>query len=168
MAIYIEKKLDESPHLIKYCEFIRDLQRDYGNAAWRYYDEAFRRLFETYSAPWQVPIEELRDKSISQSVRIKPNYGGGQSQQGRGNQDSFRNQQPKTCFAFNRGEQCLQTQYNFLHACAICNKPSHTKIEWHRNKNRPDNQSDQNQIRTKSTKTETSTQTLAPTNSQSQ
>lgn len=133
MSVFLEKKLDEALHLLKYCEFIRELQHDHGDSAWRYYDEAFRRLRETLSAPWQVPIEELRAKAISQNFKQKYNN---QTQNSKGNySQSFRSSQPKTCFMFNRGEICQNKPCPYKHVCAICKSDTHNRRECYKNRN---------------------------------
>ena len=125
MAIYIEKKLDEAPHLLKYCEFIRDLSDDHGDAAWRFFDESFRGLRETHCAPWNIPIEELRGKAIGLNIKAKlkasPQFG-----QNKSKMQSFRSKE-RICFSFNRSEaytsSCL-----FKHTCAFCKFGSHNKL----------------------------------------
>lgn len=44
MAIYIEKKTQDAPHLLKYGSVIREIEANNGDAAWRYNDENFRKL----------------------------------------------------------------------------------------------------------------------------
>jgi len=44
MAIYIEKKPQEAQHLLRYASSVRDLHQHYSDAAWRLYDESFRKL----------------------------------------------------------------------------------------------------------------------------
>lgn len=41
MAIYIEQKPQDAPHLLKYGSVIREIAANKGDAAWRYYDENF-------------------------------------------------------------------------------------------------------------------------------
>ncbi|MCG8048416.1 MAG: hypothetical protein N0E48_22825, partial [Candidatus Thiodiazotropha endolucinida] len=125
MAVYLEKKLGEAPHLLKYCEFVRELNYDHGDSAWRYYDEAFRRLRETHCAPWQVPVEELRGKAIGLNIKSKltTNSMSGPNKQ---RQQSFRSKE-RTCFAFNRGESCTSS-CAYKHACAFCKSGGHTKL----------------------------------------
>lgn len=126
MAIYIEKKSDEASHLLKYCEFIRELSYDHGDSAWRFYDESFRRLRETHSAPWQQPIEELRGKAISLNIKSRLNVSNFGSRQNKPKQHSFRAKE-RTCFSFNRGETCSNT-CDYKHACAFCKSGSHNKL----------------------------------------
>ena len=126
MAIYIEKKPDEASHLLKYCEFIRELSYDHGDSAWRFYDESFRRLRETHSAPWQQPIEELRGKAIGLNIKSKLNVSNFGFRQNKSKQHSFRAKE-RTCFTFNRGETCPNT-CDYKHACAFCKSGSHNKL----------------------------------------
>lgn len=125
MAIYIEKKLEEASHLLKYCEFIRDLNYDHGDSAWRYYDESFRRLRETHNAPWNIPVEELRGKAIGLNIKSKLNstLPSGQTKP---KHLPFRSRE-KTCFTFNRGEFCAGN-CSYKHACAFCKSGSHNKL----------------------------------------
>lgn len=60
MAIYIEKYLEQAPRLLKYCFFIREMHKMFGNKSWRVYDENFRMLRESSDLQWQKPVEELR------------------------------------------------------------------------------------------------------------
>lgn len=126
MAIYMEKKLEEAPHLLKYCEIIRDLNFDHGDSAWRFYDEAFRRLRETHCAPWQVPVDELRGKAIGLNIKSKLNTNFGSAQNKFQKQQSFRSKE-RTCYAFNRGESCSST-CTYKHACAFCKSGGHNKL----------------------------------------
>ena len=126
MAIYIEKKPDEASHLLKYCEFIRELSYDHGDSAWRFYDESFRRLRETHSAPWQQPIEELRGKAIGLNIKSKLNVSNFGFRQNKSKQHSFRAKE-RTCFTFNCGETCPNT-CDYKHACAFCKSGSHNKL----------------------------------------
>lgn len=104
MAIYLNKKLEKAPHLLKYCEFIHDLNFDYGDKAWHFYNEAISQLCETHCAPWQVPGLV---------------------------QNKFQKQQPfcskeRICYTFNHGESCSST-CTYKHACAYC-KSGHNKF----------------------------------------
>lgn len=65
--IRIQKHPSETPHLLKYMSFIREMQRLHGDVAWRTYDESFRKLRESLAVDWQKPIEELRGKCIAMS-----------------------------------------------------------------------------------------------------
>lgn len=60
MAIYIDKYLEQAPHHLKYCFFIREMHKMLGNKSWRAYDENFRMLRESSDLQWQKPVEELR------------------------------------------------------------------------------------------------------------
>lgn len=60
MAIYIEKYLEQAPRLLKYCFFIREMHKMFGNKSWRVYDENFRVLRKSSDLQWQKPVEELR------------------------------------------------------------------------------------------------------------
>ena len=54
-----EKKTEDASHFLKYCEFVRDLNFDHGDSAWRFYDEYFPRMHDTHTVLCQVPVEEL-------------------------------------------------------------------------------------------------------------
>ncbi|XP_062592630.1 uncharacterized protein LOC134254963 isoform X2 [Saccostrea cucullata] len=111
ISIRIQKNSSEAPHLLKYMSFIREMHKLYGDAAWRAYDESFRKLRESVDLAWQKPVEELRGKCIAQA--IKPNY----------NALPFRGKQAgrvRFCFAFNRGEKCKNTPCQFSHTCQSC------------------------------------------------
>ena len=64
-AIYLEIYPTEAPHLLKYCHTVRELQRLHGDAAFRTYDERFRKLKESKNVPWQKPISELTLKAAT-------------------------------------------------------------------------------------------------------
>jgi hypothetical protein len=49
------------------------LYKLHGDAAWRSYDEAFRKLRESLDLPWQKPVEELQGKAIA--LANKPSFG---------------------------------------------------------------------------------------------
>ena len=53
MAIYIERKPEDAPHLLKYCSIVRENAASSGDAAWKYYDENFRKLRQSNNLPWQ-------------------------------------------------------------------------------------------------------------------
>lgn len=151
MAIYMEKNLQEAPHLLKYCEFIRELQRDHGDEAFRFYDKSFRQLREHYNYAWQTPVEELRGKAFSEKFRQKQNPSSTQSFDKKrfgNNMQPFRSSQRNTCYAFNRGETCIKDPCPYRHVCSYCKAASHKKIECFKYKN--------------STKTATNTNKPAP------
>ncbi|KAJ8319669.1 hypothetical protein KUTeg_002778 [Tegillarca granosa] len=59
MAIYIKKHLVEAPHLLKYALTVRELHQNFGDTAWRSYDEHFRKLRQSHRVPWQRYIHDL-------------------------------------------------------------------------------------------------------------
>lgn len=71
MGIFIEKYPEQAPHLLKYCYFIREMNKMLGDKAWRIYDENFRMLKETVELPWQKPVEELRIKAASSNYQFQ-------------------------------------------------------------------------------------------------
>ncbi|KAJ8301836.1 hypothetical protein KUTeg_020823 [Tegillarca granosa] len=68
MAIYIEKHLVEAPHLLKYALTVRELHQNFGDTAWRSYDEHFRKLRQSHRVPWQRYIHDL----VKPSKYIRP------------------------------------------------------------------------------------------------
>ncbi|KAJ8321263.1 hypothetical protein KUTeg_001121 [Tegillarca granosa] len=102
MAIYIEKHLVEAPHLLKYALTVRELHQNFGDTAWRSYDEHFRKLRQSHRVPWQRYIHDL----VKPSKYIRPDT----------NSSSFnRKPQPfrlRVCFAYNRGEHLYQKGYS--------------------------------------------------------
>ena len=89
-AIYLEKYPNDDPHLLKYCHMVRELQRLYGDAAFRSYDERFRKLRESRNVPCQKPIAELTLKAATTPKQFSP----------KPQPQPFRVQY---CFTFNRG-----------------------------------------------------------------
>lgn len=47
MGMFIEKYPEQAPHLLKYCYFIREMNKILGDKAWRIYDENSRMLKES-------------------------------------------------------------------------------------------------------------------------
>lgn len=47
MGIFIQKYPEQAPHLLKYCYFIREINKMSGDKDWKIYDENFRMLKET-------------------------------------------------------------------------------------------------------------------------
>lgn len=56
MVIYIEKKPQAAPHLLKYISTIREIASSNGDAAWRHYDDIFRMLRQSHTLPWQRTV----------------------------------------------------------------------------------------------------------------
>ena len=103
-AIYLEKY---APHLLKYCHMVRELQRLYGDTAFRSYDERFRKLRESRNVPWQKPKAELTLKAATTPKQFSP----------KPQPQPFRVQY---CFTFNRGERCKRNPCRFKHICSQC------------------------------------------------
>lgn len=95
MGIFIEKYPEQAPHLLKYCYFIREMNKMLGDKAWRIYDENFRMLKETVELPWQKPVEELRIKAASSNYQFQQPF-----------RANTGNKPIRFCYAFNNGEQC--------------------------------------------------------------
>ena len=73
-AIYLEKYPTEAPHLLKYCHTVREKRRLHGDAAFRTYDERFRKLKESRNVSWQKPISKLMIKAatLTKQFQSKP------------------------------------------------------------------------------------------------
>lgn len=56
----IQKHPSETPHLLKYVSFIREMQRLHGDVSWRTYDESFRKLRESFAVDWQKPFRRIK------------------------------------------------------------------------------------------------------------
>lgn len=127
MGIFIEKYPEQAPHLLKYCYFIREMNKMLGDKAWRIYDENFRMLKETVDLPWQKPVEELRIKAASSNYQMqqpfRANTGG---------------RPIRFCYAFNNGEQCTRNPCSFAHRCQSCSG-SHARANCRFRKQKPTN-----------------------------
>lgn len=120
MGIFIEKYPEQAPHLLKYCYFIREMNKMLGDKAWRIYDVNFRMLKETVDLPWQKPVEELRIKAASSNYQLQQPF----------RANNYQLQQPfrantggkpiRFCYAFNNGEQCTRNPCSFAHRCQSC------------------------------------------------
>lgn len=119
MAIYIEKKPQDAPHLLKYGSVIREIAANNGDAAWRYYDENFRKLRQSNNLPWQTTLSELLVSACT-IHRAKQPF-----------RSSFRNKSDKFskfCFNFNNGTKCRSYPCPFSHLCQSC-RESHPRVK---------------------------------------
>ncbi|XP_078355087.1 uncharacterized protein LOC144639681, partial [Oculina patagonica] len=113
VAIYSEKKANDTPQLMKYCEIVRDIAAKPGD--WLYYDEQFR--FIRQSAPEQYPWDaihwELWLKAVT-NFRPKTQFPSDKGPM------RFRSQSfPKgTCWRFHAGKVCNGCR--FEHVCFKC------------------------------------------------
>lgn len=128
MAVYLERHQNQASHLLKYCFFIRELQKTLGDKAWITYDESFRQLKEANPhLPWQKPVEELRVKAATYTnlqTHLQP----------------FRKNTGKMpvkfCFAFNNGGPCIRNPCPYSHTCQHC-FGQHPKAKCRVNKKKP-------------------------------
>ncbi|XP_065933986.1 uncharacterized protein [Magallana gigas] len=125
MGIFIEKYLEQAPHLLKYCYFIREMNKMLGDKAWRIYDENFRMLKETVELPWQKPVEELRVKAASSNYQFQQPF-----------RANTGNKPIRFCYAFNNGEQCTYNPCSFAHRCQSCSG-SHARANCRYRKQKP-------------------------------
>jgi hypothetical protein len=44
MAVFIDKFLDQAPHMLKYMKMIKGIRQSKGDEAWEFYEDQFRRL----------------------------------------------------------------------------------------------------------------------------
>ncbi|KAL9951837.1 hypothetical protein ACROYT_G007745 [Oculina patagonica] len=108
-----EKKANDTPQLMKYCEIVRDIAAKPGD--WLYYDEQFR--FIRQSAPEQYPWDaihwELWLKAVT-NFRPKTQFPSDKGPM------RFRSQSfPKgTCWRFHAGKVCNGCR--FEHVCFKC------------------------------------------------
>ncbi|XP_052694795.1 uncharacterized protein LOC128173113 isoform X1 [Crassostrea angulata] len=127
MGIFIEKYPEQAPHLLKYCYFIREMNKMLGDKAWRIYDENFRMLKETVELPWQKPVEELRIKAASSNYQFQQPF-----------RANTGNKPIRFCYAFNNGEQCTHNPCSFAHRCQSCSG-SHARANCRFRKQKPTN-----------------------------
>ena len=121
MAIYIEKKPEDAPHLLKYCNTIREISASSGDSAWKFYDDNFRKLRQSNKLPWQRNMPELMVSACTMHRSQQPF------------RKNFRDRVPsdkgtKFCYNFNNGTKCKNEPCRFQHICQIC-KESHPKIK---------------------------------------
>ena len=125
MAIYIEKNPQEAPHLLKYVSVIREIAATNGDAAWRHYDETFRKLRQSHTLPWQRTISELMVSActIHRSKQLfRNNF-----------RPRFNDKYTKFCFNFNNGAKCGSNPCPYKHACQTCGNSGHPRIKCSRN-----------------------------------
>ena len=136
MAIYLEKKPEEAPHLLKYGHTVRELATSNGDNSWRYYDENFRKLKETNDIPWQMPVAELMVRACT-IPRPKQPFRGGNSGGNRGQDD----QRVKVCYNYNNGSKCTFSPCRFKHICQAC-KGNHPRVKCNKEKGDKPKESD--------------------------
>ena len=123
MAIYLVKQPLEGPNLLKYGSVIREIASSHGDAAWRHYDENFRKLQQSSHLPWQRTLSELLVSACT-IHRNKQTF-----------RSNFRSKQlnksPKVCFNFNNGTKCRAYPCPFSHICQSCQE-SHPRIKCNR------------------------------------
>lgn len=115
MAIFIEQKPQNSPHLLKFGSVIRKIAANNWDAAWRYYDENFRKLRQSNNLPWQTTLSEFLVSACT-IHRAKQQF-----------RSSFRNKSDKFskfCFNFNNGSKCRS--YPFSHLSC---RESHPRVK---------------------------------------
>ena len=123
MSIFIKKKPQDAPHLLKYGFTIREIASSHGDSAWRHYDENFRKLRQSHSLPWQRMLSELMVTSCTMhkpKQNFRPNF-----------RSSFE-KHPKVCFNFNNGTKCRSYPCPFKHLCQFC-RESHPRIKCAKN-----------------------------------
>ncbi|KAK3107514.1 hypothetical protein FSP39_016300 [Pinctada imbricata] len=114
IAIYVEKKPHECNNLLKYGFTVRELGSTHGDAAWRFYDENFRKLRQSNLVPWQLPVTEyvVKASTLSQPFRAQVKN----------------KSQIKFCYNYNNGTKCKVFPCQFKHACQNC-RQSHPRIK---------------------------------------
>ncbi|XP_056007544.1 uncharacterized protein LOC125666211 isoform X1 [Ostrea edulis] len=125
MAIYIEKKPEDAPHLLKYVSVIREIAATNGDAAWHHYDETFRKLRQSHTLPWQRTISELMVSActIHRSKQLfRNNF-----------RPKVNDKYTKFCFNFNNGAKCRSNPCPYKHACQSCGDSGHPRIKCSKN-----------------------------------
>ena len=73
VAIYAERRANQTTDLMKYAETIRELAHKFPGKAWQYYDQQFRYARQSNPMSWANLHMELYVKSISihgQSIQV--------------------------------------------------------------------------------------------------
>ena len=85
MSVYTLKHPQEAPHMLKYCDVVRELAAK--GFSWYFYDENFRRGRALDKLPWQSVHLELWVKAAhtnqGNNMRFRQNGGNSNSQQGK-------------------------------------------------------------------------------------
>ncbi|XP_056002671.1 uncharacterized protein LOC125648676 isoform X1 [Ostrea edulis] len=110
MSIYLQRYPAEACNLLKYCAYIREINRLHVDEAWRGYDETFRKLRESSLLPWQQPVPELRLRVAAMGPKFSD-----KSHPPYAKKSNFRPQ--KVCFAYNRGDKCSVFPCKYVHVC---------------------------------------------------
>jgi hypothetical protein len=117
MSIYVEKHPQECTNLLKYGFTVRELGSAHGDAAWRFYDENFRKLRQLNLVPGNY---------LSQNTFLR-------HQQSRRLSPFVPNQNPKPakfCYNFNNGYKCKSYPCPYQHVCQTC-KQLHPRVKCH-------------------------------------
>ena len=128
MAIYIERKPEEAPNLLKYGHTIRELASTSGDAAWRFYDENFLQLRQTTDLPWQRTQSELMVSATTMHRSNSKSNTNSNSQNNFRGKPNFPFQRPNICYNFNNGTNCKSSPCKYRHICQIC-RGSHPLIK---------------------------------------
>ncbi|XP_056002672.1 uncharacterized protein LOC125648676 isoform X2 [Ostrea edulis] len=107
---YFRRYPAEACNLLKYCAYIREINRLHVDEAWRGYDETFRKLRESSLLPWQQPVPELRLRVAAMGPKFSD-----KSHPPYAKKSNFRPQ--KVCFAYNRGDKCSVFPCKYVHVC---------------------------------------------------
>ena len=132
MSIYLlqPNKSEQAPKMLKYISTVRGLAERGGN--WVHYGETFRALRSSQGWQWDVVHSELYLQAAQpvSSSRMAPSAFQGKARRGAGVRGE---RSTGVCFAFNKGQPCVQSPCPFRHLCRNCGN-KHPRVKCYRNK----------------------------------